>query len=195
MASLMMHLYVGWKFAKQHATELNLPQFFLGCIAPDSVNVDGFAPKEKRWPAHLRSSNLQQWYENNLNFYRSNAGHMCESLLLGYVIHNITDAAFDEFYVKQVDEALTRHGNAGGRWDDCFRYDHSQLGKAWWAEEVLPALKRATPQAVNGLDVHEMARFLQGIVKNNWATTKGEPVVVTDELVDGLAKVVCHKLS
>ena len=88
-----MHLYVGNKFVVKHGKIADLPQFYLGCILPDWGET-----KEIRWLAHFRSNDINEWYKSNLDFYWRNVGNFNNDFLLGYIIHNITDAAFDEHF-------------------------------------------------------------------------------------------------
>ena len=66
MASCMIHLYAGWLYAQKNTEFLDQPNFYLGCILPDCVNLGGFAKKEIRWHSHLRAADLSQWEENTL---------------------------------------------------------------------------------------------------------------------------------
>ena len=72
MASCMIHLYAGWLYAQKNTEFLDHPNFYLGCILPDCVNLGGFAKKEIRWHSHLRAADLSQWEENALAFYQKN---------------------------------------------------------------------------------------------------------------------------
>jgi len=126
MASVLMHLYAGKYFKDKYGKIADLPRYYLGCVYPDSVNAFGFASWEVRFPAHLRSRDIDEWYENNRIFYHQNKGKMSEDFLLGYVIHNITDATYD------------RHFNHIDR-DDWWRFEHEQSEEQWWLGEVLSA--------------------------------------------------------
>lgn len=172
MASSLMHLYVGNKFATKHAEITDLPQFYLGCIIPDFAEA-----KETRWLTHMRSSDIKEWYENNIAFYRGNVGRIDVNLLLGYVIHNITDAAFDEFLnVTERD----------------YRFDYDQRKELWWINDVLPALKRAVPTEINGTDKDIAAVQLRKIMdESNFTYPVGSPVVVTVDMMDELSDIVC----
>jgi len=197
MASYLMHLYVGRKFVEHYRGVLDLSQFYLGCIIPDSVKVDGLASKETRWAAHIRSNNISEWYDNNIKFYHANKGSIDKSLLLGYVVHNITDAAFDEFFNDKIKYMLSKINippvtDLGLRWDDCFRFDNDQSKELWWTDEVLPALKRAVPIEINGINREDIEKLKKRITDENYFTfPEGNPVMVTAELVNELSNIVC----
>ena len=132
MASALMHLYIGNKFVEKHGKIADLPQFYLGCILPDWGGI-----KENRWLSHIRSKNINEWYENNIAFYRCNVGNINNDLLLGYIIHNITDAAYDEFFNIQTRD---------------YRFDYDQRNETWWTNEVLPELKKAVSIDINRIN-------------------------------------------
>ena len=39
MASCMIHLYAGWLYAQKNTEFLDQPNFYLGCILPDCVDL------------------------------------------------------------------------------------------------------------------------------------------------------------
>lgn len=99
MPTSHIHEIVGRKIANKYKN-LDKYDFYLGCIAPDSVNYLGFAPKEDRWIAHLRDKDLSIWKRNIINFYNENENNYNELFLKGYITHIMTDIVYDEkFYL------------------------------------------------------------------------------------------------
>jgi hypothetical protein len=197
MASFLMHLYVGKKFIEKHGNIPDLPQFYLGCVIPDSVNTDGFAAsKETRWAAHLRSGNLKEWYDNNIQFYRSNIGNSDHALLLGFVIHNITDAAYDEFFNAVIKEELRKINKppilkSGLDKDDFYRFEYDQRKEPWWTNDVLPALKKAIPAKINGINENQADRYIQYRTDDkNFTFPEGNPIMITMEMMNELSDIV-----
>lgn len=171
MASSLMHLYVGNKIVTNCRQITDFSQFYLGCIIPDFAET-----KEDRWLTHFRSSNIKDWYKNNIDFYRCTVGNVDNNLLLGYVIHNITDAAYDEIYNIKIRD---------------FRFDYDQIKESWWTNDVLPALKKAVPMEINGIDKSIAAIQLQKITDENYfILSKDNPVIVTVNMLDELSSVV-----
>ena len=84
--------YIGKKIGK------NSYDYYLGLLAPDSPNVDGFAPKEERWMAHQRRKDYDEWREEITKFYDMEKKYYPEDFLLGYYIHVITDIVYDDFF-------------------------------------------------------------------------------------------------
>lgn len=101
MPTSTIHEIVGKKLTNKYKY-LDNYNFYLGCIAPDSVNFLGFAPKEERWTAHLRSNNLSTWKNNIISFYKENKDKYNEVFLKGYITHIMTDIIYDELYYLKV---------------------------------------------------------------------------------------------
>ena len=180
MASHIMHLYVGKYFKEKYKKITNLPQFYLGCIYPDSVNAFGFAPMEIRYPAHLRTRDIDEWYENNNIFYHQNTGLINEDLLLGFIIHNITDAAYDKHF-SSIDR------------EDWKRFNQEQSKKEWWNDEVLPSLKAAHPVSINGISETHVKEWVKNMTDGTWYNYPDDkPIVLTTGIMDELSEIVCN---
>lgn len=205
MATLLMHLFVGRELIRRGGLEGRIgdrSSFYLGCIAPDSVNLEGFAPKEKRWGAHLRDGNLQTWYENIEKFYYREHGRGDEALLLGYAVHNLTDVAWDECFHDRIWGEMERRNlppmmDMGLGWDDCFRFDYEELRKSWWIEEVAPALRLATPQDIGTISKEVLDAYRNHTLERYPSTIpSGCPILVCEQMVQELSLVVeerCHQ--
>lgn len=205
MASSMMHLYVGRILTKVWVQPQNKAQFYLGCIVPDSVNLSGFASKEKRWAAHFRHADLQIWAEQVARFYENSRQYADRDYLLGYAVHAFTDIAWDagaHDYVWQAMRKLNLPAGSdlGAGWDDCFRFDHQQLEAAWWLQEVQPLLKKAAAEPINGLAKEWIEVFVEQIVNGGIEKDRRlftPPILVTNLLVDQLARQteqLCRKM-
>lgn len=184
MASFLMHLYVGKFFKDQYKKITDLPQFYLGCIYPDSVNAFGFTSAEVRWSAHLRAKDTNEWYDNNKVFYHENTGKIEENLLLGYVIHNITDAAYDEHYNKDIDR------------NDWYRFGQEQCKSEWWINEVIPALKMAAPIEVNGISETNVKKWLESVTDGSrFNFPEDKPLQITISMMNELSDIVYKIVS
>ncbi len=143
MPTTIIHEIVGRKIAN-HYKYLDNYNFYLGCTAPDSVNLDGFAPKIDRWTAHLRDADLNVWKNNIISFYKSNKENYDLSFLKGYTTHILTDIIFDEKFYERVTYPmvqinLTGHDahkymleemNAYGRNNEDYNYTINILNKS-----------------------------------------------------------------
>ena len=75
--------------------------FFLGNLAPDSVNIDGFAAKEERWSSHVRRKDRNEWREELRKFYEKEKDNYPKDFMLGYITHILTDIIHDDYlYLK-----------------------------------------------------------------------------------------------
>lgn len=199
MASTMMHLLVGNGFAKADDRVKGTGKFYLGCFLPDSVNVNGFAPKDIRWAAHLRAKTPQEWYENVGRFYSENRKRYNNDLLLGYCVHCITDAAFDEFLHHDIWEkaktlALPEHCGMGPGWDECFRFDRTVMDGLWWKEKIKPLLEVTIPEDVGSVSAELTARYLKYTLNDYYNTLPPEPpTFVASEIIKELTVKTLEK--
>lgn len=99
MPTIPIHLEVAKKLEK-NLNITNNEDFYLGVIAPDAVNLNGFAQKEIRWKSHIRNTDLSIWRSNIRSFYLKNKNNYPKDFLLGYITHILTDIIFDDlFYI------------------------------------------------------------------------------------------------
>ena len=101
MPTVLIHEEVAYNIAKKYQEHDN-KDFYLGALAPDSVNLNGFAPKEVRWTSHLRKENLDEWLEKVKEFYNENKNKYNKYFLLGYVLHIITDIVHDKYFYQNI---------------------------------------------------------------------------------------------
>ena len=101
MPTSVIHEIVGRKIATKY-NYLDNYNFYLGNIAPDAVNLNGFAESKIRWEAHIRDANLSVWKNNAIKFYNDYKDSYDESFLKGYITHLFTDIIYDEKYYDRV---------------------------------------------------------------------------------------------
>lgn len=195
MPSTMIHLLSGLAFTHSSNLVQSKPQFFLGCIAPDCVNLHGFAPKATRTQAHLRDTDLDHWIENVMDFFTAESD-ISRDMIMGYCLHNITDMAWDKRYDSILWDALNRTAlsqeqRTSARWDEFYRFDLTQFDQPWWNDEVAPWLRAAIAESVNGLDtslIDEYLRFVLDGYEQSLSSVSAAPrliePVVTPELVN-----------
>ena len=138
MPASLEHLLAGRRAAELLRPE-ELPQYYLGCIAPDAPNLDGFASKEVRWSAHLRRPEPEEWIRHALKWLMKEGKP--SSLRLGYAVHVVGDAVWDAHFEKKLQKAvdaaaLSREERFRCRWDEHYRFEQEQLQADWWLQEV-----------------------------------------------------------
>ena len=107
MPNIFIHEKVAYNIAKENKY-LDTPNFYLGVLAPDAVNLNGFAPKEERWTSHLRDKNLSTWRQNIIDFYNKENSNYASYFLDGYLIHILTDIIFDDYFYDGVIDLIKK---------------------------------------------------------------------------------------
>ena len=100
MPEINIHEKVAYEVSKKF--NISSRDFFLGNLAPDSVNIDGFAAKEERWSSHVRRKDRNEWREELRKFYEKEKDNYPKDFMLGYITHILTDIIHDDYlYLKQ----------------------------------------------------------------------------------------------
>ncbi len=159
-------------------------ELYLGSISPDSVNVRGHAPKQKRWPAHLRDADLDKWQANAAVFYNVNKGKVDEAFLRGYIIHILTDIVWDRSFDMPLYNLLHNAGVADEelkeeRWNEIYGYEQTQLKSAWFKKEVLPRFTSSKAATVGTLKLNELEEWQKNVA--NLEVPKGKPPRFVDK--------------
>lgn len=106
MPSITIHLQIGYLISKK--ININSYNYYLGIIAPDSPNLNGFGIKEERWSAHIRKKDLNNWRKDLKDFYYNEIKNYPKDFLLGYYIHILTDIIYDDYFYKIVKEEIIK---------------------------------------------------------------------------------------
>lgn len=168
-------------------------EIYLGSISPDSVNVKGFAPKEKRWPAHLRDADLNVWLKNAREFYANNKGKTDEAFLRGYIIHLVTDIAWDMYFNDKIYKSLlsvgvSRENLKDERWNELYGYEQLQVGTDWY-NKVLEEFKSAKIIEIGTLNAEEIEILRDTVIFNRLQKGK-QPKFVNKGLMSSLFEKV-----
>ena len=169
MPGPITHLKAAYYYNEKHGFCFG-GELYLGSISPDCVNLDGHAPKYLRWPAHLRSADLMEWFQNTKTFYNANKGRVDESLLRGYILHILTDIVWDRSFDRTLYSLLIGIGIQpenlkSERWNEIYGYEQTELSSPWLLNKVLPALKKAIPTEIGTLDVSQMALWRDNVAE------------------------------
>lgn len=200
MPACLNHLHTAKVFADGYPVS-DLPQLYLGCLAPDVPNLDGFASKEERWHAHLRERDLNRWMERAGEFFRENCRTAEVSYLLGYVLHIVGDIVWDESFEQGLREAV---GGAGlpkaeqfeRRWNEHDLFEQRLLREDWWLREVRPALAAARALPINGLSAEQIGRMQARMVSGYQPQTSFPPAgYLTPERGERFAEMTAEKMK
>lgn len=122
MPSSNIHLKVAYELNRR--LSINSTDFIVGNIAPDAVNLNGFASREERWTAHIRDKDLDIWLSKVRDFYNENYSLFPYEFFLGYISHIITDIIHDQYlYMKQRKQIEREPCNQGKDGHDVLRKD------------------------------------------------------------------------
>lgn len=172
MPSFPVHLAVADMLAENIGVQ-NKADFFLGCIAPDSVNHKGFASRELRYGAHIRSTDYDLWKKQLAEFYINNKQAFSNSIdyLKGYLFHCITDIAWDEAVQPQLFAYLQRNGALSRdeitelKWQELFRFNSLVINSAHFTSCVC-LLEKAQPQAIATVTAQQVSDYRDYVVND-----------------------------
>ena len=106
MPTIMIHEEVGYYLSKK--LNISSYDYYLGLLAPDAPNIEGFAPKEERWLAHQRRKDYQEWRQALKEFYQREKNHYPKHFILGYIIHVLTDIVYDDYIYLKVRDTIEK---------------------------------------------------------------------------------------
>lgn len=175
MPSTMIHLYVA-KSACEKYSIINKSEFYLGSIASDTVNLNGFASREDRYSAHFRDDNESVWIKNLDNFFENEKSddEKKNDFLRGLMLHNIVDIAWDEYcqedifkYLNQVSPNLPGEKFWELRWNYIYSFDTNALKSDWWTKDVRTSLLKAKPYSFSNVSENELLAYKELICSGN----------------------------
>jgi hypothetical protein len=197
MSFNMTHLIVSDEVSKIFAKNiLDLPQFFLGNLAPDAVHQrEGYIPDFKKH-SHLcvgderwgMITNNDEWKESIVNFLFSIKRTENHDFILGYCCHLITDVLsnvalwipFKQKYPKE-----TWHNSGYG---NLFHQETNmvdiELTISWHKKNFYwITLEKSKGVDLDGLVFAEEVSRHKDIILNDWYTGKERQDIKTNKLV------------
>ncbi|MDO5124855.1 MAG: hypothetical protein Q4D35_00545 [Ruminococcus sp.] len=171
MPSATVHLKIAY-MAKDAFGIKNDTQFYMGCIAPDAVNLRGQASEKERYAVHVRSKNYDEWKENIKAFYyeQKDSFNGDTDYLKGYVFHLLTDIAWDEVVQPNLFAFLQSKGYdktqfKEQKWKELFRFN-TQLATQDWYSEVKDKLRKAVCYGMLGIPVEQVEQYRDYVVSD-----------------------------
>lgn len=189
MPSAPIHLQVAMLVCDRLSVK-DMPQFLLGSVAPDSVNLEGFAPKEVRYMAHARSISLSEWKKSAGELYSTlpKENPSQQSFALGVLTHIMTDILWDEFVQPTLFEAIKLESDTDDslrerKWLELYRYN-SRAIKMPFYKNAIELLKKAEPTEYRNISSELMASYRDYLVEGyKDKLLDGEPVVLCEQMV------------
>lgn len=190
MPSAIIHEKVGYLLGKK--LNANSYDYYLGLLAPDSPNLNGFAPKEERWPAHVRRKDLNEWREALLKFYLASKNNYPKDFILGYYIHILTDIVFDDFFYKKIRKEIKMQGYSK---EDAHQIMSNDMEEYYFIEfdEIKEVLKNnQIAYNINNISKELLTSWKDKIINVPIKSNKRE--FVTEEVIENLAHIVYEEL-
>lgn len=192
MPTSHIHEIVGRKISNKY-NYLDNYDFYLGLIAPDSVNYLGFALKVDRWTAHLRDKDLSIWKSNIINYYNENKDNYNESFIKGYITHIMTDIVYDESFYLDVTLPMKSIGKVD---HDAHLYMLEEM-KAFvnnkdfiYTKEILS--KNNNTYSIRNISSELLSNWKNKIIEEEPSNIK--PQFITDKIIDDLTNIVEEEL-
>lgn len=202
MPGSIVHLKTAFELVEINGIDKsNLPNYLLGAIAPDSVNLNGHAPKDIRWRTHHRNKDIKVWYNMVVDFYNENKTRYDINFLKGYVVHLLTDILWD-IQVNTLIHNVFREENVpienqkSLRWQEITAYENTQINEDWFKTAV-EQIRRGKAVAIDGMETEVIEGWRDNFLSK--IKDKGNrPRIVTEKVYkDFLIKLValCGFLS
>lgn len=183
MPSSVVHLFVAQMLADKLKIK-NLPQFFVGAISPDAVNLNGFADEKTRYDAHIRTKDVSEWLQNVSEFYRSKTldyRNECD-FLKGFVVHLLTDIAWDISVQPRLFRGLEfigveKENLREEKWQELYRFNGQLMSLENW-QFIKGELKKSHPVAVTTVSAELLGDFLKNLLSDDYQKVSLEPPFV-----------------
>lgn len=166
-------------------------EYYLGLLAPDTPNLEGFAPKEERWMAHQRRKDYGEWRKSLKEFYAKEKNNYNEDFIIGYYIHILTDIVFDDFlYLKVRDEIEKTYSR-----EESHNIMRSDMDKYYFEgiERIKKVLKESN-NTYNILNVKEEKLLLWKEKQVNLFSKKNGAIYINENVIEELQEQVFKEL-
>lgn len=177
MPSPVVHLFVADKLADCLEIK-NIPDFLLGAVSPDAVNLHGQAEENIRYASHLRTKDYNVW-KQNIRKFQNEQNDLETDFKKGFVCHLFTDIAWDELIQPELFRKLTyEFGVPENRlkkekWQEMSRFNKQLIPRPEW-KTITRLLSMSTPRPVSTVSA-EMLEDLKNILLTKDPETLDEP--------------------
>lgn len=195
MPSTMIHLVIANKISKKINIS-NFGEFYLGAIAPDTVNLNGKASKEIRYCAHLRSTDYGEWLQNIFEFSKKNEEIKAKypDFFNGFLIHILTDIAWDQTAQPTLFMLMRENGVDESRlndekWNELLEYDRRAVKCAVWDKEICPFLQNASAPCGLTVDKNKLEDYKRFVINLRFLSSCAVESngLITDDMISGTA--------
>lgn len=156
MSYTMTHLAVAKGVNEALGFATDLPQFYLGAIAPDAVHMRAgfhgdmkkashFIPGDKPWGTISDESECDDWLKNFMRNVNLREKH--SDFLMGYIIHVLTDI----WNTREINIPFSKRQKTGDYISDCLQINRELYSGLPWTNEILDFISVARGEAVGVL--------------------------------------------
>lgn len=189
MPSTIIHTEVGYYLSRK--INISSYDYYLGVIAPDSPNLEGFAEKNIRWKSHQRDSNYTTWKNNIKVFYNENKNNYSKDFLIGYYIHILTDIIYDESLYLKVRNEITKENTLNEAHEimrkDMDNYSFNEIN-------IIENILKSSSKSYDILNINkdQLSKFKEKVINN--FSKKNKSVYINDTIINELNKKVYEEL-
>lgn len=198
MPSTMIHLVIANNISEKINIS-NLGEFYLGAIAPDTVNLNGKASKEVRYCAHLRSTDCGEWLKNVSEFSEKNKDIKSKypDFFNGFLIHILTDIAWDQTAQPKLFELMKLSGADESRlnvekWNELLAFDQKTVKCDVWNKEICPLLTNASAPCGLTVDKNKLEDYKKFVLNLEFLPprTADSNDLISSDMIIGTVKRV-----
>ena len=199
MPSACVHLNIAYML-KEKLKIADIPQFHLGSISPDAVNLEGFAEENIRYAAHIRNRDYNVWKNDIAKFYEQNKDKLNKSFLLGFMVHIYTDIAWDELVQPGLFEYLRSAGTADEafkkeKWAELYRLN-SLIAQQDFYSQILKSLSTAECTGISTVSADLLERYRDYLAEDYQDKISNEkPNFLTLDMLEKTAAAVLKYVS
>ena len=193
MPNIRIHEEVAYIYTRNHK-EYDNKYFYLGVLAPDSPNLEGFAPKVERWTAHQRDKDYDEWERKIKKFYIENKDKYNKYFIFGYLFHVITDIVYDRDIYLDVRKIIMKDNVSLEDSHNVMRKDMDYYGTNF---KEFDYIKNKLLELDEYYDILNITKEkLEAWTKLNLEEQeKKQPKYINIEIIDKLAKKVEKELN
>ena len=193
MPNIRIHEEVAYIYTRTHK-EFDNKNFYLGVLAPDTPNLNGFGKKEERWTAHQRDKDYDIWENKIKKFYEENKNKYDKYFIFGYLFHVITDIVYDRDFYLDVREIILKDNISLEDSHNVMRQDMDYYGTNFKEFDYIKNKLLELDEYYDILNINK-DKLEQWTKKNLQKEEIIQPKYISNEIINKLEKIVEKELD
>lgn len=193
MPNIRIHEEVAYIYTRTHK-EFDNKNFYLGVLAPDTPNLNGFGKKEERWTAHQRDKDYDIWENKIKTFYVENKNKYDKYFIFGYLFHVITDIVYDRDFYLDVREIILKDNISLEDSHNVMRQDMDYYGTNFKEFDYIKNKLLELDEYYDILNINK-DKLEQWTKKNLQKEEIIQPKYINNEIINKLEKIVEKELD